>query len=38
MYFYVNRTIKNWNQIPAVALETSLVSLRILETELGKKL
>jgi hypothetical protein len=37
-YFFVNRTIKNWNQLPAEALGTSLVNLKVLERELGKKL
>jgi len=36
-YSFVNRTIKNWNQLPAKALGLSLVNLRFLETELGKK-
>jgi len=33
-YFFVNRTIKNWNQLPADALGTSLVKLKFLEREL----
>jgi len=37
-YSFVNRTIKNWNQLPAEALELSLVNLRFLETGSGKQL
>jgi len=37
-YSFVNRTIKNWNQIPAETLGLSLVSRRFLERELGKQL
>jgi hypothetical protein len=37
-YTFVNRTIKNWNQLPAEALGTFLVNLRFLEAELGKQL
>jgi hypothetical protein len=34
-YSFVNRTTKNWNQLPAEALGLSLVNLKFLETELG---
>jgi len=37
-YSFVNRTIKNWNQLPAEALGTFLVNLHFLERELGKLL
>jgi len=37
-YYFVNRTIKNWNQLPAEALGLSVVNLKFLETELGKQL
>jgi hypothetical protein len=40
-YSFINRTIKNLNQLPAEALGTftfSLVNLRFLETELGKQI
>jgi hypothetical protein len=37
-YSFVNRTIKNWNQLPAEVLGTSHVNLRFLETELRKQL
>jgi len=37
-YSFVNRTIKNWNQIPVEALGLSLVNLRFLETGLRKQL
>jgi len=37
-YYFVNRTIKNWNQLPAEALGTSLANLKFLEIELGKQL
>jgi len=35
-YSFVNRTIKNWNQLPAAALGASLVKLKFLERELRK--
>ena len=38
MYSCVNRTIKNWNQIPAEASGLSLLILRFLETDLRKQL
>jgi len=38
MYSFVNRTTKNWNQLPSEALGTSLVNRRFLETEFGKQL
>jgi hypothetical protein len=31
-YSFVNRTIRNWNQLPAEELGTFLVNLRFLET------
>jgi len=37
-YSLVNRTIKNWNQLPDEALGTFPCNLRFLETELGKQL
>jgi len=37
-YFFVNRTIKNWNQLPAEVLGLSIVNLRVLETDLEKQL
>jgi hypothetical protein len=37
-YSFVNRTIKNRNQLPAEALGTSLVKLKFLERKLGKQL
>ena len=37
-YFFVNRTIRNWDQLRAEALRLSLVNLSVLETELGKQL
>jgi hypothetical protein len=37
-YFFVNRTIKNWNQLPAEALGLSLVNLNFLEKDLGEQL
>jgi len=37
-YSFINRTIKNCNQIPAEALGFSFVNLRFLETGLGKQL
>jgi hypothetical protein len=37
-YSFVNRIIKNWNQLPAEALGLYLVNLRFFETELGKHL
>jgi hypothetical protein len=37
-YSFVNRTIKNWNQLPAEALGTSIVNLRFLESDLGQQL
>ena len=37
-YSFLNRTIKNWNQLPAEAFGTFLVNLRFLETGLGKQL
>jgi len=37
-YSFVNRTVKNWNQLPAKALGTSLANLKFLEIELGKQL
>jgi hypothetical protein len=30
-YSFLNRTIKNWNQLPAEALGLSVVNLRFLE-------
>jgi len=36
-YSFLNKTITNWNQLPAGALGTSLVNIRFLETELGKQ-
>jgi hypothetical protein len=36
--FLLNRTIKNWNQLPAEALGTSLVNLKFLDKDLGKQL
>jgi len=38
MYSFINRTIKNWNPLPAEALGLSHVNLRFLETALGKQL
>jgi len=35
-FSFVNRTIKNWNQLPAEALGTSPVNLKFLEREFGK--
>jgi hypothetical protein len=35
-YSFVNRTIKNWNQLPAEALGLYLVNLRFLETQKSK--
>jgi hypothetical protein len=32
-YSFVNRTIRNWNQLPAEALWLSLLNLRFLETD-----
>ena len=32
-YSFVNRTTKNWNQLPAEALRSSLVHLKFLQTE-----
>jgi hypothetical protein len=37
-YSFVNRTIKNWNKIPAEALGLSFVNLKFLETDLGEQL
>jgi len=37
-YSFVNRTIKNWNQLPTEALGLSVVNLGFLERELGKQL
>ena len=37
-YTFVNRTIKNWNQLPAEALGTFPCKPKFLETELGKQL
>ena len=37
-YSFLNRTFKNWNQLPAEALGHSLVNLRFLETELENQL
>jgi diadenosine tetraphosphate (Ap4A) HIT family hydrolase len=37
-YFFVNGTIKNWNQLPVEALGLFLVNLKFLERELGKQL
>jgi len=37
-YSFVNRTIKNWNQLPTEELKLSLLILRFLEEELGKQL
>jgi len=37
-YSFVNRTIKNWKQLPAGALGTFLVNLKFLERELGNQL
>jgi hypothetical protein len=37
-YSFLNRTIINWNQLPAQALGLSLLNLRFLERELGNKL
>jgi hypothetical protein len=35
-YFFVNRTIKNWNQLPAAALGTFLLNPEFLKRELRK--
>jgi len=37
-FSFISRTIKNWNQLSAEALETSIVNLKFLERELGKQL
>jgi hypothetical protein len=37
-YSFVNRTTKNWNQLPVEGLGLSVVNLGFLETELGKQL
>jgi len=37
-YSFVNRTIKNWNQLPVEVLGPSLVNLKFLERKLGKHL
>jgi hypothetical protein len=37
-YSFVNRTIKNWNQLPAEAFGIFIVNLKFLERELGKQL
>jgi hypothetical protein len=37
-YSFVNRTIKNWNQLHAEALGTFPCKHKILEAELGKQL
>ena len=37
-YSFVNRNIKNWNQLLQKRLGLSLVNLRFLETDLGKQL
>jgi hypothetical protein len=37
-YSFVNRSIKNWNQLPAEMLGTSLVNPKFLERVLGKQL
>jgi len=37
-YLFVNRTIKNWNQLLAEELGLSLVNLRFLERDLEKQL
>jgi hypothetical protein len=37
-YSFVNRTIKNWNQLPAEVLGLSLVNVKLLERDLGKQL
>jgi hypothetical protein len=34
MYFFVNRTIKNWNELPAEQLGTFIVKLKCLDREL----
>jgi hypothetical protein len=37
-YSFLNRKVKNWNQLPAEVLGLSLVNPRFLETDLGRKL
>jgi hypothetical protein len=37
-YSFVNRTIKNWNQLPAETLGTLTLNLKLLERELEKQL
>jgi len=37
-YSSVNRTIRNWNQLPAEALGLSVLNIRFLEREFGKQL
>jgi hypothetical protein len=37
-YSFVNRTIKNWNQLPAEVLGTFPCNTKILETVLGKQI
>jgi len=37
-YSFVNKTIKNWNQLADEALGLSLVKLRFLEREFEKQL
>jgi len=32
-YFFENRTIKSWNQLPTEVLGLSVVNIRFLETE-----
>jgi hypothetical protein len=36
--FYVNRTIKNWNQLPEEAVRIFLCKRKLLKTDLGKQL
>jgi hypothetical protein len=37
-YYFVNRTIKNWNRLPAAVLGTFPLNIRFLETGLEKQL
>jgi len=37
-YSFVNRAIRNWNQLPEEAFGTFPCKTKILETELGKQL
>jgi len=37
-YYFVNKTIENWDHISTEALWLTLLNLRFLETGLGRKL